>query len=98
MHTVCTGAGRVRNLGALSCRACLLRTCLEYCWNMPGPSCRVTSFCLHLQLRVPVPGFSTALSLTTCEHGEQGVVMTICSPDKATFTALYVARESTAEM
>ena len=37
-----------------------------YCWNMPGPSCRVTILFLQLHCRVPFAGFTTFLSRTTC--------------------------------
>lgn len=45
-----------------------------YCWNMPGPSCRVTSLFLHLHLRVPGAGSTTGLSRMTWMEGEQQAV------------------------
>ena len=38
---------------------------LAYCWNMPGPSCRVTILCLQLHLRLPFAGLMTSLSRPT---------------------------------
>lgn len=44
-------------------------TCWWYCWYMPGAIWRVTSFCLHLHLRLPAAGLMTALSLVTWAGG-----------------------------
>ena len=40
-------------------------TWVVYCWNMPGPSCRVTILFLQLHCLVPLAGFTTFLSRTT---------------------------------
>jgi hypothetical protein len=44
-------------------------SCVWYCWNIPGPSCRVTIFCLQLHCRVPGAGLITFLSrVTWCQR------------------------------
>mmetsp|Transcript_8227 Transcript_8227/g.28868 ORF Transcript_8227/g.28868 Transcript_8227/m.28868 type:complete len:246 (+) Transcript_8227:478-1215(+) len=41
-------------------------TFCAYCWYIPGPTCRVTIFCLQLHFRVPFAGLITSLSRVTC--------------------------------
>jgi len=55
------------------------RTWVVYCWNMPGPSCLVISFCLHLHFRLPTPGLSTDLSRVTCASAWFCMVRGVCS-------------------
>lgn len=49
-------------------------SCCVYCWNMPGPSCRVTILFLQLHFRLPGAGLATGLSRVTC-HCPQTVSM-----------------------
>ena len=43
-----------------------LTSCVAYCWNMPGPSCRVTIRCRQLHSRLPGAGLMTFRSRVTC--------------------------------
>lgn len=40
-------------------------SCCVNCWNMPGPSCRVTTLFLQLHFRFPGVGLATGLSRVT---------------------------------
>ena len=41
-------------------------SCCVNCWNMPGPSCLVTTLFLQLHFRFPGAGLATGLSRVTC--------------------------------